>query len=425
MKKLLIVLLTFMLFCNMTCFAEIGTTDVIEASASQPLSLEVGDIVTFGHYEQDGDSANGSEPIEWIVLDTDGERATLISRYGLDVMPYNEDGHAGGSAQWKFCSVREWLNTTFLNQAFSADEQARLETSVVTQEGVIPASEDADGELLDMVYLLSTDEAARYFPALWDRKCAATQAAVNKGAGVYEGTSHWWLRTYSNSKRADGVSYSGNIVNSLVEGYAKNVPVRPAIRLLLNGVSSPCNPIRFRDLAWGASWEEISRQVELTGHMGTDSHSLARTMYNGEDIAYDNDICFNSRYADSEIDAIKNVAGQKLLLVDLYFVYVPDENGVLVRDDAHTALYLARYSLDKKADVDGLMKKLTSLYGSPAQTTSEADGSSYNSSAWIDADGACVALHSITNGSYVWLLYASGNMDALLAAATAANIDGL
>ena len=56
----------------------------VEAPAEELSSIEVGDIVTFGHYEQDGDDANGLEPIEWIVLDTEDAVATLISRYGLD-----------------------------------------------------------------------------------------------------------------------------------------------------------------------------------------------------------------------------------------------------------------------------------------------------------------------------------------------------
>ena len=61
-------------------------------------ALEAGDVVTFGCYEQDDDASNGPEPIEWLVLDADGETATLISRYGLDAKPYND---AYTAVTWK------------------------------------------------------------------------------------------------------------------------------------------------------------------------------------------------------------------------------------------------------------------------------------------------------------------------------------
>ena len=40
-----------------------------------------GDTVVFGSYEQDNVLTNGKEPLEWIVLKTEGDRAMLITRY--------------------------------------------------------------------------------------------------------------------------------------------------------------------------------------------------------------------------------------------------------------------------------------------------------------------------------------------------------
>ena len=51
------------------------------------------ETVLFGSYEQDGDAANGKEPIEWLVLDRDGDKALLLSKYALDhqsFMPFYE-----------------------------------------------------------------------------------------------------------------------------------------------------------------------------------------------------------------------------------------------------------------------------------------------------------------------------------------------
>ena len=50
---------------------------------------EAGSLVTFGHYEQDRNTENGPEAIQWIVLDTDGDRVFLLSKYGLDAKQYN------------------------------------------------------------------------------------------------------------------------------------------------------------------------------------------------------------------------------------------------------------------------------------------------------------------------------------------------
>ena len=49
----------------------------------------VGNIFTFGRYEQDNDTSNGSEAIEWQVLDVQGNNVFIISKYILDIKPYN------------------------------------------------------------------------------------------------------------------------------------------------------------------------------------------------------------------------------------------------------------------------------------------------------------------------------------------------
>lgn len=40
---------------------------------TETLHADVGSIVTFGRYEQDGNPDNGQEKIEWIVLDVQNE----------------------------------------------------------------------------------------------------------------------------------------------------------------------------------------------------------------------------------------------------------------------------------------------------------------------------------------------------------------
>lgn len=53
-------------------------------------ALAAGDCVAFGRYEQDNDSSNGPETIEWTVLDVQGDQALLLSRFPLEQVPYKD-----------------------------------------------------------------------------------------------------------------------------------------------------------------------------------------------------------------------------------------------------------------------------------------------------------------------------------------------
>ena len=49
-----------------------------EESGSISDSVNIGEYVTFGHYEQDNNLENGKEPIEWKVLDKKDGRVLLL-----------------------------------------------------------------------------------------------------------------------------------------------------------------------------------------------------------------------------------------------------------------------------------------------------------------------------------------------------------
>ncbi len=81
-------------------------------------------IITFGTYEQDGILENGAEPIEWVVdtYDDKTKTATLISLHILDGQPINNS--ESKTNNWKNSEIQKWLNSTFINQAFSLEQQA-------------------------------------------------------------------------------------------------------------------------------------------------------------------------------------------------------------------------------------------------------------------------------------------------------------
>ena len=75
---------------------------------------KVGDIVYFGTYEQDNDTSNGKEDIEWLVLAKKGNRILVISDKALDRQPYNS---SRTRVTWETCTLRKWLNNDFINAA--------------------------------------------------------------------------------------------------------------------------------------------------------------------------------------------------------------------------------------------------------------------------------------------------------------------
>ena len=64
---------------------------------------EIGSYVFFGSYEQDNDTSNGKEDIEWIVLAKEGNKALVISKYALDCKQYHP---SMSDITWETCSLR-------------------------------------------------------------------------------------------------------------------------------------------------------------------------------------------------------------------------------------------------------------------------------------------------------------------------------
>ena len=208
----------------------------------------MGDYVTFGSYEQDNNIANGQEPIEWLVLDYDAanNRALLLSRYGLDAQPYNIE-HS--KVTWEKCTLRTWLNGTFLNKAFTAQEKARIEVTNVdnsNSQGYSQWRTKGGKNTKDKVFLLSYAEANKYLGVeYWTvtgadnntkSRVAPTAYAIKQGAytsiayKAAEGTAAgwWWLRSPGfDQLRAAYVYIGGSLMSNSVD--IGSGCVRPAL----------------------------------------------------------------------------------------------------------------------------------------------------------------------------------------------------
>lgn len=160
-------------------------------------NIKVGDTYKFGSYEQDNETSNGKEEIEWIVLDKDGMSVLLISKYALDCQPYNT---TETSVTWETCSMRKWLNGTFLNSAFSESESAMIPAVTVSDDNNPKYGTSPGNCTTDQVFLLSITEAEKYFSTNSSRLCQGTaycyaQKSLKGAFKVSDGNMWWWLRS--------------------------------------------------------------------------------------------------------------------------------------------------------------------------------------------------------------------------------------
>ena len=186
--------------------------------ASIKSTVAVGDIIEFGAYEQDNDTSNGKEPIEWLVLERDGNKILVISRYALDVQPYNTEYE---DITWETCTLRTWLNETFLNEAFSEAEQSIIQTKEVPADRNPDHSTDPGNATKDKIFLLSINEAYEYFASDEARMCIPTAYAIANGALTSDefkvdgaATCWWWLRSPGDYQRSAGDVHHVGGVNS-------------------------------------------------------------------------------------------------------------------------------------------------------------------------------------------------------------------
>ena len=199
--------------------------DAVQMRYKAELNIcKVGDSFQFGEYEQDK-NGDFKSPIEWKILKKEKDRILMISKYALDVKPYNT---TAANVTWEDCSLRKWLNGTFLESAFSQDEQDMIK---------LTSNESSQ----DKVFLLSRTEAQSYFKTDEERKTKNAEYTVEKcGDEYYAKYCFWWLRSQTDESSwsgnaADIVSGSGSLVEyksvapcmSRVD--APNTSVRPAI----------------------------------------------------------------------------------------------------------------------------------------------------------------------------------------------------
>ncbi|MBQ1206625.1 MAG: hypothetical protein IIX67_05395 [Clostridia bacterium] len=168
----------------------------------------VGDAVVFGTYEQNGNTADGAEKMEWIVLEKQDDKLLLISRKCLDTKPINE---TRSDVEWNQSTLFAWLNGEFAQNAFSETELA----SLIEADGV-------------KVTVPSAEEAKKYYEYDSWRTAEATEQAIKNGARVQNGKTWWWLLDKGEIASSNSyVYFNGTIRTDGLSVDYQSVAVRP------------------------------------------------------------------------------------------------------------------------------------------------------------------------------------------------------
>ena len=209
---------------------------------SRLVDIEIGQTIKFGSYEQDNNTKNGKEEIEWQVLAVENNKALLISKYALDCQQYNSDSN---DVTWTSCTLRKWLNDAFLNSAFGTQHQELIVASTVSADKNPKYETDSGNDTTDKVFLLSIVEAEKYFSDDDARECVLTEYSKairnenkKKNSNVYNvwdrllnknNNSTWWYLRSPGSAQNLITSVNGNGSINYDGGNSYVGGVRPAI----------------------------------------------------------------------------------------------------------------------------------------------------------------------------------------------------
>ena len=166
--KRLFLLFAFILLSSNTAFAK--TYDISEISQAKSITdytknISFNDIdsVTFGSYPQSDTTGATKEPIEWIVLDRDGDKTLLFSKYVLDYKCYEDK--VNEPSTWNNSTLRNWLNSEFIDFSFNNSEH-----SLISEISIDNKIFDVNGEVtdegknsVDKVFCLSYSDIKSYF----------------------------------------------------------------------------------------------------------------------------------------------------------------------------------------------------------------------------------------------------------------------
>ena len=184
------------------------------------------------------------EPIRWRILSTDGKTAFILCDSIIANKRYDDS-----SNNYKNSEVRQWLNETFYETAFSEmQKEIILITKVdnsVSSTGYSSnsyACEDTEDKIFLLSYKEVTNSAYGFSQDQYEydtaRRMQTSDYSRATGAGIYFGSSYygnwcWWLRSpsingsdYAHAINPDGRTTSDDRVDFSSDGVVPALQIR-------------------------------------------------------------------------------------------------------------------------------------------------------------------------------------------------------
>lgn len=187
-------------------------------------------VIEFGSYPT---TASGErKPLRWKIVSIEDQNAILVTERIVDACVYSSPSDA---LTWDNSGIRRLLNNDFYNSAFTDEEKGHILDSQLMNYKNAAFKTNSGGKTTDRVFLLSVEEAQRFFPNDEERAVIPTAYAMSKGLFTEDGRAWWWLRTSGSSENyAADVDYGGDVDSYGSDRRSSVEGLRPAIRVSLS-----------------------------------------------------------------------------------------------------------------------------------------------------------------------------------------------
>ncbi len=193
-----------------------------------------GNTIIFGRYEQDGNTDNGPEPLEWIVLGRTDRAVFVTTKYAIDCLRYQDPKE---NITWEYSQIRAWLNNVFYNKAFTPSERESIRNTAVSNTvGDGKYNTESGNNTFDCVYLLSYYEVSNYFKNDEERKLISTEVARRNGA--HYPNCYWMTRSPGVARDQIMAVKNGGQTDYSTVVNDSHLGIRPAMWLLLGEVET-------------------------------------------------------------------------------------------------------------------------------------------------------------------------------------------
>jgi len=318
--------------------------------------------VYFGNYIQKDTNDDGKvtdedekQPIKWRVLSVEEDgTALLLADKLLDMQPFDKNG----KIDWEECTLRTWLNSTFLNAAFTeAEQEAIAETELETESAAT---------VTDNIYLLSLEEVSNPeygFHPLIDCE-SNTRKAEGTDLSVFNNI--WWLRTPIKEEHASWVCSidSQGTNRTIVIGTENSLWIRPALRLKLSDRAH-----------WSYAGTTASEELEVTVENPTAGSLFSGTVRGSENIDPDRSmVSWQKKEEGKWVDVAKDERAQLQQVYRACVTLKAKEGSSFVGCD-YARFNGEQVRLTKKDDGSRTFVCPVYNYGVKNPTNPEADGS--------------------------------------------------